>query len=266
MQGKARRQVIIYTLVTLVVSWIYQYYLITYDLVRSSGFVALVALMWIPGAMALLYRLSARMSWKDAGFSWGKPRFYLWAFFLPLVLALLTNVIAIPLGIKGFAVLPFATLQKRGAMVLIALGFGIFAAIGEEIGWRGFLLPKMVEGKTWNPYVLSSVVWALWHVPIVILDNYYSIHSLVLIALVYSFSILTSGYVVALLRVRSGSVWVPVLFHTSHNFFFQLVMPRIFFTGHGPNGDWWELVGSDGGVVVGLLYLAGIWIMKRRKV
>lgn len=43
----------------------------------------------------------------------------------------------------------------------------------EEIGWRGYLLPSMLEKRTpWEASVRIGVIWALWHTPIVLFVFY----------------------------------------------------------------------------------------------
>lgn len=87
-----------------------------------------------------------------------------------------------PLGLFLLAWL-LANLQGRGWEVS-ALGSGVWGigrvllvvfsinllfggSLGEEIGWRGFLLPRLL--RTHSPFgasMLLGVVWALWHAPI----------------------------------------------------------------------------------------------------
>ncbi|MEJ0055766.1 MAG: CPBP family intramembrane glutamic endopeptidase [Bacteroidota bacterium] len=54
---------------------------------------------------------------------------------------------------------------------------GLFAsmstALGEEIGWRGFLVPNLfnVTGYTYTS-LITGVVWAVWHYPLLIFGVY----------------------------------------------------------------------------------------------
>lgn len=52
-------------------------------------------------------------------------------------------------------------------IIAIAFGFNIIKNIFEEFAWRGFLTPKLLECKIndWWLYIISGLVWALWHVP-----------------------------------------------------------------------------------------------------
>src|ERR1700689_1899705 len=45
--------------------------------------------------------------------------------------------------------------------------------LGEEIGWRGFLVPELAKRFSFtSTAVLSGVIWALWHVPIIVFAGY----------------------------------------------------------------------------------------------
>ena len=41
------------------------------------------------------------------------------------------------------------------------------AAFGEEWGWRGYLLPRLMPLGKWKAYLLVGVIWGLWHAPLV---------------------------------------------------------------------------------------------------
>ena len=41
------------------------------------------------------------------------------------------------------------------------------AAFGEEWGWRGYLLPRLMPLGKWKAYLIVGIVWGLWHAPMV---------------------------------------------------------------------------------------------------
>lgn len=56
----------------------------------------------------------------------------------------------------------FADPGWLGAMFLASLAYGV----GEEPGWRGFALPRLMQGRTaFRATVLLTLGWGVWHVP-----------------------------------------------------------------------------------------------------
>src|SRR5699024_11776789 len=45
------------------------------------------------------------------------------------------------------------------------------ATLGEEIGWRGWLLPNLRPLGTWPALLLSGVIWGVWHAPLILLGR-----------------------------------------------------------------------------------------------
>jgi len=49
----------------------------------------------------------------------------------------------------------------------------ITGAMGEELGWRGFLLPRLQQRfDALTSSLIVGVVWALWHLPLWLLPGY----------------------------------------------------------------------------------------------
>jgi hypothetical protein len=56
-----------------------------------------------------------------------------------------------------------------GIIVTILLGCTIFAvlALGSELGWRGYLLPRLLPGGVLRAHVLTGLLWAVWFFPVI---------------------------------------------------------------------------------------------------
>lgn len=48
----------------------------------------------------------------------------------------------------------------------------LIPVMGEEVGWRGYMLTRLIEAKAPYPILLSGLIWAAWHIPIVISGMY----------------------------------------------------------------------------------------------
>lgn len=85
---------------------------------------------------------------------------------------------------------------------------------GEELGWQGFLFPRLLSRGIAVASVGASTVFALWHLPTLLMGGQYPGHPW-FVAL--PAMLLTCGLgfpIFAWLRLRSGSVLPAVLAHT----------------------------------------------------
>ncbi|WP_170916622.1 CPBP family intramembrane glutamic endopeptidase [Dyadobacter psychrophilus] len=126
------------------------------------------------------------------------------------------------------------------ALIPAMLGYGLFAGpMGEELGWRGYLLPKLLEKySATKSSVIIGIIWATWHTPLffgptgALVSNgditflNVSIYMLATICLSYLFtsmSFQTNGSVlIAILTHFSVNSALPILFFpnlTSHENF-----------------------------------------------
>ena len=97
------------------------------------------------------------------------------------------------------------------------------SVLGEELGWRGFLVPEL--GK-WMGYtgvsLVSGLLWAVWHWPMIFMGIYGNkVAPLSFQLLAFTLFIVANGFILAYLRLKSNSVWTAVIFHMSSNVFMQ---------------------------------------------
>lgn len=101
--------------------------------------------------------------------------------------------------------------------VLVGALINAVPALGEELGWRGWLLPRLLPYGVGTALLVSGVVWGLWHAPLILLGYNYPFAPgwLGLVAMVGTTTVL--GTIFAWLRLRSDSVWPAALAHGSLN-------------------------------------------------
>jgi uncharacterized protein len=116
-------------------------------------------------------------------------------------------------GLRLYSGLPALNPVLIFLFVLIVNGFG------EEIGWRGFLLPRLQ--LRFGPImgtVLTTLVWGGWHAPLFFLINDYQAMTPTLIVFGFGLGLLCGAFVLAHVMARTGgSVPATATWHALYN-------------------------------------------------
>jgi uncharacterized protein len=144
-----------------------------------------------------------------------------WPFALltpPILLGAVTLLVVV-IGIADFAPLAApAQLALLPFSVVLSLAFGVVLAFGEEVGWRGYLLPALISLDAWPAMLLSGLLHGLWHLPVILLTPYYHADGARLIVIPEFLLMITlAGVVYGYLRLTTASVWPVILLHAAFN-------------------------------------------------
>jgi uncharacterized protein len=258
-----------------------------WGLIISAGHVGagaglyVTGLMWSPAAAAFLIVYFRHLPVRSLGLQSFGGRYALLAYLIPLAYAAIAYAAVWVFGL-GFFPDPAAidSLSKHlgwqlsRAVVFIPAYFILIAttqmissvahALGEEIGWRGFLAPHLVRRFGFTPgTILLGVIWAAWHMPLLLFADYNS--GTPSWFSIPCFCALTIGLSIIMtwLRLVSNSVWPCAILHASHNLFIQG-----FFTPlTGSCGDVTKyMVGEFGVAVPSIIVLCALafWLQRKK--
>jgi membrane protease YdiL (CAAX protease family) len=271
----------------------------TDDLINVVNLVNYVVIMPAPALANVAARLITKEGW---GQLWLRPnfrrgwRFYLAAWLLPLLAIIVGGAsfyLFFPQSFdpnlgevrKLFAGTSLATVDNPWPLLLyivvqamiFSIPIGTLIAVGEEFGWRAYLLPKLVErfagaegasagaqdpahaggldaARARKAALLIGVIWGMWHWPWILISMTYDPSMPLLYLLVYLVSTCSLSILLSWITLRSGSVWPAALGHGLLRPYTMLVVlplkgPAIPLLGPGFDG----LIGCLGFLVLALV-------------
>jgi hypothetical protein len=171
-------------------------------------------------------------------------RFYALAVFLGLVIV---NLVIVTDALTGLGAFTWngktALWVEYAGLILDGLTFSALAAFGEEYGWRGYLLPKLLPLGQVKAGVIVGAIWASWHLPLLIAGlNYPGVAPLVAIAVFIPVGIALSLLFARVFVASGGAVLVLAVLHGSFNAFGDKLTSTDHLTGS-------PLVVTPGGVI-----------------
>jgi len=223
------------------------------------GGIYVFALMWCPGVSALITRLIFQHNVRGEGWRLGQPRWLALAYVLPIIYA------TVVYGLVWLTRLGGVDLSRFKTPVVTFLVIGtlqsVLFATGEELGWRGFLVPMLMRSKSFRQTaILSGITWAGWHFPLIIGADYNGGTPAWYSVLCFAVMVVAMSFPFAWLRLRSGSVWPAAILHASHNLFVQAFFDRVT-VDTGPT----RWLTGEFGAGLALAFIAVGWIFWRAR-
>jgi len=225
-QNKTKRMAITFFVLSFVISWsIWLPLLLFPSRADQLDFLVLIGVYgpFLAGIITtLIYNGRAGLwSWLKSVFKWRIPfRWY-------LIGGVLINFLFVALHIGLYLILGGRLLLANGDIpwygyllifpVSVFLGFPLGSGLGEEAGWRGFALPKLLE--RFSPVtasVILGVIWGLWHIPVLLMSTWEGATQGILL---FVYVILLS-IIMTWVYCRSRGSAIPVmLMHTGGNLY-----------------------------------------------
>lgn len=210
-------------------------------LATPGATIYLVAMMFTPAIAALVaHRIDRTGRFVDATTLKPRTPFHRWlgyagiAWLAPIVVTLLAVLVSAAFGFYRFDLVEFSGAEKvvtelagttdigmpiamlvaiQLATMFVSPALNVIPAMGEELGWRGFLQTRLLPLGQWPAVIVTGVVWGLWHAPVILLGyNYPGQHPVVALLLMVGFCVLMS-VLLGWMTIASGTVWTAALAH-----------------------------------------------------
>ena len=178
-----------YTL-TLLFSGVFDAFVLHAGKMDAGNFLYVTGAMWSPALAAFATKALFRESIRDLGWGLGRTKYAWLGYLIPIAYALPVYLVVWFTGLGTFAGTDFVaqTAEKFGCVhfppaltlalfILLTGTLGLVGktsrALGEEIGWRGFLVPELskVVGFT-GVGIISGLMWAVYHFPVLLFADY----------------------------------------------------------------------------------------------
>ena len=253
---------------------------------RKSTGIAFIY-MWIPGIVAVyMQKFMYREPVRSTLAVYFKPnRWFIAAWLLPALIALAASEIGLELpwheyspemegfieklserltpeqieqmktGINALPVPFFWIVFLQGLIGGVTIS-AVFA-MGEELGWRGFLQRQFLNMGFWKSSALIGFIWGIWHAPIILLGHNYPEHPVAGVGMMVIFCLLISP-IISYVRLKARSVVAAAIFHGTINS--MAAIPILMITGG--NDLTAGLTGLTGFIVLSVVNIM-LWIYER---
>jgi len=236
-------------------------------------------IMWCPTAAALVTCALFRIDAGKLGWNWRPVRYEALGYCLPLLYTLPVYIVAWTAVPGSFVLGAFEAkaaeslslpasphLATFGLMIPMLGTLGVIGslanALGEEIGWRGFLLPRLVGqfGFTFG-CVVSGLIWAMWHYPGLLWSDYNAGTNPKYALACFTCMVTAMSFAMGWVRLKSGSLWPCAMMHASHNLFIQAILDEL----TAPTGRALYITTEFGCGLVLTVGTAAVYFWTRRK-
>jgi membrane protease YdiL (CAAX protease family) len=235
------KKIAVFCSLTLVFSNVFNAFVLHAGRMDAGNLLYVTGAMWSPALAAFATKRIFSEPIGELPWKWGGARYAWLAYLIPLAYALPVYLLVWLTGLAGFADAEFIkrTAEQFGwsnlspgliltLFVALTATLGLVGktsrALGEEIGWRGFLVPELSKVVGFGGVgMISGLMWAVYHFPVLLFADYnkgapawYSLGC-------FTLMVVADSFILAWLTLRSKSLWPAAIFHGSHNLFIQSI-------------------------------------------
>ncbi|HSI75238.1 MAG TPA: type II CAAX endopeptidase family protein [Lunatimonas sp.] len=209
------------------------------------GNLSSLLIMWTPALAAILTSIVFKRDFREFGWKLSAKWLAL-GWVIPILIATIAYTL---IWLLQLAEVPNPTFLERARLTLgtdtksdakvIMMAFfyitllnllpAMILALGEELGWRGFLVPELSKWVGFKKAGwISGIIWGVWHLPGIISGGYGDSPTPLGYRIFCFFLLVVSAAIIfTWLRMKSGSIWPVAIFHATHNGVVQAFYERI---------------------------------------
>jgi len=238
------------------------YYLIVHS--KDLGInlsLAMFYLMWCPGISGITTYLIYEKGLSAIGWRLGRLKWLGLAYSLPIIYA--TGAYGV-IWLSGLAGINPDYRLDPFKLIVIGTLFNVAFAAGEEIGWRGFLVPQLYKVTNFTATSLvTGLIWSVWHFPLIIYGVYLATMPMAPQLLLFVVTVTSMTFTISWLRLKSGSIWPAILLHASHNLYIQ----RLFDPLTTETSSLSKYIVGESGIALTIVFVAlaiVFWSLRKR--
>jgi membrane protease YdiL (CAAX protease family) len=197
-----------------------------------------------------------RAGWAELGLHRAGWRYWPLALLAPSAVLVASYGAATLLGQVTWRFAPDTAINLAINIVIVS-----FFAFFEEIGWRGYLLPKLATGYPRVAPALVGFLHGVWHLPLMLLTTAYNpVGNRLIVVPLFLAILTTAGVLYGYLRNASGSLWPVVIAHGT----FNAVLGVLAGAAVAANPTTAAYLTGETGVFTLLALIIVAWILTRR--
>jgi membrane protease YdiL (CAAX protease family) len=240
-KSKVWKKIAVFYTLTLAFSGVFNALVLHAGKMDAGNLLYVTGSMWSPALAAFATKAMFGESIRELPWRWGSSRYAWLGYLIPIAYALPVYLVVWLSGLGAFADLDFV--RKTAAQfgwsnfppglaldlfVVLTATLGMVGktsrALGEEIGWRGFLVPELAKVVGFPGVgLISGLMWAAYHYPVLIFADYNAGTPVWYGLGCFTLMVVADSIILAWLTLRSGSLWPAAILHGSHNLFIQSI-------------------------------------------
>jgi len=238
------------------------------------------AAMWSPGLAAIITKLWFKENISELGWKWQPNKLLLWAFIIPILISVIAYLVIWTFGwgefynakfvketAASFGITSLSPFWVIFIFVIFTGTFGLIGkcsrALGEEIGWRGFLTPELYKKFGFiKTSLIVGVIWAVWHYTVLIFGDYNNGVTPISFQLAcFTISIIAASFIYTYFTIKAGSLFPAMILHGTHNLYIQSILTPL--TKSNSFTPWF--IDEFGAIVPMVTVIFAIYFITKRK-